>query len=298
MQKKVILDIDAEELYKEQGVKADIAINDSIKDFLEIIEDKMGKVKTKCSADWRSRIEDWKKRYPICPPEYFNQKEKVNPYAFMHILSEESKEGDIVITDAGGNLTWTMQGFKVKEGQRLFSAFGNSPMAYSLPASIGASFASDKGPVTCIIGDGGLKMNINELETIVKHNLPIKVFLVNNHEYGIIKQFQDILCESRYKATDSQGGLGDPDLLKIAEAYGMTTSQIAESRNIRAGVRRVLDYNGPILCSVELRPGEKIVPKLEFGNPIEDPSPLLDREEFIKNMLVKPLDGENKTEEH
>jgi len=287
--KKVILDVDGAELYKGRGVKIDVDINYDIKDFLDNIDGKIPRINTGDLSGWKSKITDWKERYPICLPEYFNQKDKVNPYAFMDALSDESGEGDIIITDAGGNLTWTMQGWKVKEGQRLFSAFGNSPMAYSLPASIGASIASNNGPVTCIIGDGGLKMNINELETIVRHNLPIKTFLMNNHEYGIIKQFQDILFESRYKATCLEGGLGDPDLLAVGRAYGMQTNQINNHEEMSQKIREVLNSDGPVLCSVELKHGEKIVPKLEFGNPIEDPSPLLDREEFEENMIVPPV---------
>jgi len=207
----------------------------------------------------------------------------------MDALSDESKEADIIITDAGATLTWTMQGFKVKEGQRLFSAFGNSPMGYSLPASIGACFAANKKPITCIIGDGGFKMNINELETIVRHNLPIKIFIINNHEFGIIRQFQDAWLNSSHKASCFEGGLGDSDLLKVAEAFGVSTAQINNHTELRATIRQVLQREGPVVCSVELKHGEKIVPKSEFGKPIEDPAPFLDREEFLENMIVQPI---------
>lgn len=225
--------------------------------------------------------EDYKNRFP---DEYY-----VNPYNFIDILSDESKEGDIIITDAGSNLTWTMQGWKVKENQKLFSAFGNSPMGYSLPASIGSQFASPNSQVICIIGDGGLKMNINELETIVKHKLPIKIFIMNNHEFGIIKQFQDTWFNSVYTATDKLSGLGDPDFLDIASAYKLPNCKIEGISGLRENIREILNCKTAVLCSVEIKSGEKIKPKLEFGKPIEDPSPLLDREEFKKNM-IKPLD--------
>ena len=288
--KKVILDIDQAELYKDRGIKIEVDINYDINDFLDNINPKIDKIKTHDLSNWKNKINEWKEKYPICLPEYFEQKDKVNPYVFMDALSKESKEGDIIITDAGANLTWTMQGFKIKEGQKLFSAFGNSPMAYSLPASIGASIASNKGPVTCIIGDGGLKMNINELETIVRYNLPIKTFLINNHEYGIIKQFQDILFESRYKATCLEGGLGDPDFLGIGRVYGMLTNQINNHSEMNQKIKEVLNSKAPVLCSVELKHGEKIIPKLEFGNPIEDPSPLINRKKFEENMIVSPIE--------
>lgn len=287
--KKVVLDIDEKELYKGRGLKIDVDINFDINDFLENIYEKIDIITTPDLSGWKNRIRIWKSKYPICLPEYFKQKNKVNPYVFMDSLSKESKEGDIIITDAGANLTWTMQGFKVKEGQKLFSAFGNSPMSYSLPASIGACFAANKKSIICIIGDGGLKMNINELETIVKHDLPIKIFLMNNYEFGIIKQFQDVWFNSSYKASSIEGGLGNSDLLKIAQAFGIATAQINNYKELEERIKEVLDYEKPILCSVELKHGEKIAPKLEFRKPIEDSSPLLDRKEFLKNMIVDPV---------
>ncbi len=287
--KKVVLDVDKNELYKKRGLKIDVDINYDIKDFLENASIKTDKIKHQDLSDWKNKIKKWKEKYPICPAEYFKQKNKVNPYIFMDVLSDQLKEGDIIIGDTGGNLIWAMQGFKVKEGQKLFSAFGNAPMGYALPASIGACFAADKKPITCIIGDGGLKMNINELETVVRHNLPIKIFLINNHEYGIIKQFQDVWFNSQYKATCFEGGLGNSNLLQIAEAFGLTSCQINNHRELKGKVRETLDYKGPILCSVELKSGQKIIPKLEFGRPIEDSFPYLDRKEFSKNMIIPCL---------
>jgi len=288
--KKVIIDVDKDELYKGRGVKIDIDINFDVNDFLNEINKKIDNIRVNDLSEWKIKIKEWKQRYPICLPEYYAQRDKINPYVFMDVLSDECKENDIVITDAGGNLTWTMQGFKVKEGQKLFSAFGNSPMGYSLPAAMGASVAANNKPVICIIGDGGIKMNINELETIVRYKLPVKIFVINNHEYGIIKQFQDVWLNSSYKATCIEGGLGDPDFLKIANSYDMEAIQINNHSELRDKIKKVLDFPGPILCSVELNCGEKIKPKLEFGKPIEDPAPLIDREEFKKNMLVPPLD--------
>lgn len=288
--KKIVLDIDKNELYKGRGVDIDVDINFDINDFLKSINKKFKKIRTLDLSEWKKRIKEWKEKYPICPKSCYKQQNKVNPYVFMEVLSDEAKEGDIIITDAGGNLTWTMQGWKVKEGQKLFSAFGNSPMGYSLPAAMGASVAANKKPIICIIGDGGVKMNINELETIVKHKLPVKIFVINNHEFGIIKQFQDIWLDSCYKATCVAGGLGDPDFLKIANAYKMESCRISNHSGLRKKIKAVLSFNGPILCSVELKSGEKIKPKLEFGKPIEDPSPLLDRKEFMENMIIKPVE--------
>ena len=284
--KKVILDINYKELYKNRGIKIDVSLNYGMRDFLNNIKDK--KIETQNLSFWKNKIEIWKEKYPACLPKYFEQKEKVNPYVFIDVLSDKLKEGDIITVDTGNNLSWTMQGFKIKKDQRLFSDLGHASMGYALPASIGACFANDKNPVICITGDGGLKMNINELETIVKHNLPIKTFLFNNHGYGMIKQFQDVWFDSNYKASSIEGGLGDTNLLNVAKAYGIKTFQIDNHLALNK-IDDVLNYKGPALCNLELELNAPVIPKLEFDKPIEDSSPLLDRKEFRENMIIKPL---------
>ena len=288
--KKIVVDIDKTELnkYEKFGLSVDSLINYKVDDFLNVFNKKIDKVKTKDVSLWIKKIDEWKKKYPICLEEYKNQKDNVNPYVFMNVLSKESGEGNIIITDAGSNLTWTMQGFKVKKDQRLFSAFNHSPMGYSLPASIGASFATNK-PVTCIIGDGGIQMNIQELATIKYHNLPIKIFLLNNNGYGIVQQSQDTWFNSRYAATNPESGVAIPNFIDISKAYGIKTMKISNHSELGL-VRKVLDYQGPILCDVKVEQHQKIMPKLEFGRPIEDSYPYLSREEFLENMFVKPLE--------
>lgn len=292
--KKIVIDIDRGELdkYKERGMNVDIIINSDAKDFFGEINNKLDGISTQDITEWTEKIKGWKNKYPICPPEYFEQKEKVNPYVFMDCLSEASSEGDIIITDAGATLTWTMQGYKVKKNQRLFSAFNHSPMGYALPASIGASFANSNNTVICITGDGGMQINIQELATIVRHKLPIKIFLIDNRGYAIIRQTQDTWLDSRYEASSLEGGLALPDFAKIAKSYGIRTETIRNHEELRAKIRKTLDSSEAVLCNVELRPTEKIIPKLTIGRPIEDLAPLLDRKELLENMLIEPWNKE------
>tara|TARA_Y100000310_G_scaffold329947_1_gene400704 strand:- start:30982 stop:32745 length:1764 start_codon:yes stop_codon:yes gene_type:complete len=287
--KKVVVDIDNFELgkYAPNGMIVDVLANYDVGDFLKTLDNR-GK-KTRELSDWIGRIDSWKENYPICLPEYFDQKDNVNPYVFMDVLSKESQEGDIVITDAGGNLTWTMQGFRVKNNQRLFSAFNHSPMGYSLPASMGASLASD-GPVTCIIGDGGIQINIQELGTIKHYNLPIKTFLFNNKGYGIIHQTLDNYMDGRYNAVSSDTGVALPNLGNIAKAYGFPIVSIKNHDELEKGIRQTLDFEGPVLCDVQIDQHQKIEPKLISGRPLEEYSPALSPEEFSENMIVRPLD--------
>jgi acetolactate synthase-1/2/3 large subunit len=220
---------------------------------------------------------------------YYNQKDYVNPYCFIHRLSNKLNKKDIILTDDGGHLTWTIQAFEVKKGQRVFSAFGNSPMGYAFPAALGASFANNKKRIICIDGDGSIQINIQELQTMVANNLPIKLFIINNDGYGIIKQFQELYLNKRYEASIPSKGVTNPNFKKISNAYGINYSEIKNNKQIDKVLNKILSSKKPEFVNVIIDPNQKIIPKLQFGNPIEDLSPLLPRSEFNKNMIVSPL---------
>ena len=241
-------------------------------------------------SEWLNLIHKWKEKYPICPKEYYQSSEQINPYVFFDFLSNQTGDGDIIIPEAGCNVTWGMQGYRVGKNQRLFTAFNHSPMGYGIPAAIGACLANNKKRVIPIIGDGGFMMNEQELATIQKHNLPIKIFVMNNEGYGMMKQTQEIWLDSRYVAS-SKESLYFPDLRKIAEAHGIKkTLSIKNLDELKEKIRETLDYEGPVLCDVAIHPNSRIYPKLTFGRPIEDSAPLLNRSEFYENMIVRPLD--------
>lgn len=288
--KKIVIDIDKAEIYKNLGLNPDIGIHANVKDVLPIFLNLLKKEKLQNINEWKEKTLLWKKNYPCVLPQWHKRKKLVDPYVFIETLSKMLDNNAITVTDCGANLTWTIQAFHIKKGQRLFSAMGNSPMGYSLPASIGASFALGKKPIICIIGDGGLQINIQEFETLIYHKLPIKVFILNNHSYGIIKQFQDAYFNSRYFATTKKTGYGVPDFIKIAKAYGLATESIKSHKELESKIKKILKHKGPIICDVIIPENAKIIPKLEFGKPIEDLSPLLPREEFFKNMIIKPLE--------
>ncbi|MCX5785047.1 MAG: thiamine pyrophosphate-binding protein [Elusimicrobia bacterium] len=279
--KKIMIDIDAGELDKNNGVDLDLAVHADLRMFLKKLES--AAIETGDISKWKARIQQWRKRYPVCDPEYYKREESVNPYVFMTELSKVTGTGDIIITDAGGTLIWTMQAYQILRPQLLFSAFNHSPMGYALPASIGAQFAAPDKQVVCITGDGGLNMNIQELETVLFNKLPIKIFVINNGEYGIMKQTQATWLESRFVASDSSS-LGFPDLVKIAQAYGYETVEIKDHRKMAGKIRRVLASKKPVFCSIKLKNNEPLLPKLVFGKPLEDLAPLLDREELKRNL--------------
>ncbi len=287
--RKIVVDIDKNELSKERGLKIDHKINLNVKYFLNTINKISYKKISK--PDWVKKCSLWKEKYPVVLKEYYKNKNFVNPYVFIKHLSKILNEKDIIIADDGGHLTWTLQAFKIKYGQKLFSAFGNSPMGYALPASIGASIVKNDSKIICIDGDGSIQINLQELHTIDKLKLPIKIFILNNDGYGIIKQFQDLYLGKRYEASGK--GVSNPNFKKISEAFNIQYNLIKTHKDLKK-ISKILESNTPEIIEVKLNKNQKIIPKLQFGNPIEDMSPLLPRKEFLKNMEIKSTNRDKK----
>jgi acetolactate synthase-1/2/3 large subunit len=287
--KVVSIDIDRHELNKQRGLYIYLKINEDLNKFLSTFNLKLKTLKFSASNVWKNICQQWKLKYPNVQSSYYKQTQYVNPYCFIDRLSKKLNKKDIILTDDGGHLTWTIQAFKVKKGQRVFSAFGNSPMGYAFPAALGASFANKKKRIICIDGDGSIQINIQELQTMVANNLPVKLFIINNDGYGIIKQFQELYLNKRYEASISSKGVTNPNFKKISNAYGINYSEIRNNKEIDKMLNKVLKSKKPEFINVIIDPNQKIIPKLQFGNPIEDLSPLLSRSEFKKNMIIPLL---------
>lgn len=287
--KKIVVDIDKFELNKSRGLKVDLKINQDLKYFLSNFN-RINKLKFN-SFEWLKKALEWKKKYPLVLSEYYKQKKFINPYIFIESLSKNLKKNDIIVADDGGHLTWTLQAFKVKYGQKLFSAFGNSPMGYALPASIGASIAKGKSRIICIDGDGSIQINLQELHTIDKLNLPVKIFILNNDGYGIIKQFQELYLGKRYEASGK--GVSNPNFKKISLAFNIKYNILRNHNDLRK-IKKIIDSKKAEIIEIKIKQDQKIIPKLQFGNPIEDMSPLIPRKEFLENMIVPLVNSDKK----
>lgn len=208
-------------------------------------------------------------------------KNEFNPYFATRQLQGKFKPNSIVVSDCGANLCWVYQPY-LADDSKLFTAGGNSPMGYSLPAAIGAQLSNPESDVYCFIGDGGLQMNIQELQTIVNYNLPIKIIIQNNNGYGIIKQFQDAYFGSRYFATGD--GYSCPDFSKIANAYGIQYQEIRTDKE----VTDLMIPNG--LCIIDLKFPEHslISPKTEMDRFIHDQFPYIPDSLIYKLPYVYP----------
>jgi acetolactate synthase-1/2/3 large subunit len=287
--KKIVVDIDPTELgkFSRYGLAVDLPIAADAAAFLRTLH--QAAVPGPDISSWLRRIAEWKLRYPVCPEAYHREVE-VNPYVFVKTLGRLCPPGQQLFLDTGCTLAWMMQAFDFKPGQRLFHDWNNTAMGWALPASIAASVALGGRPVVCVTGDGSLQMNIQELATIVRHRLPIKVFLLNNHGHAMIQQTQDQWLGSRYLASSVAGGLPNPDFVAIARAYGFRALSLSRNDELAAGVGEALRGEGPVLCNIEVSPRHRVIPQVRFGRPNEDSEPLLSREEFLANMIVEPLE--------
>ena len=168
-------------------------------------------------------------------------------------------EDGVVFADTGANLTWLMQGAEPRAQQRIISAWGNSPMGYSLPAAVGGKLAEPNRQIVATIGDGGLQMNIQELQTIVGNRIDIKVFIFNNRSLGNIKIGARREFESRIHGNDARNGYTTPDFLRVATAYGLRTESILSDKDIDRVLQTVLSSDRPIIVEVNINEDEEHV---------------------------------------
>ncbi len=293
--KKVVVDIDSSEL-KKPIIKPDIAIKSDAKEFISEMLLQTENLELENLDLWKKKIKEWKEKYPVCLPRYKNEKE-VNTYYFAEILSGELKEEDVVVTDMGMSFQCVMQGLKLKKGQRLFTSAGLAAMGFGLPGAIGACIGNGKKRIICVTGDGGLMMNIQELQTVIHNNLPIKLFVFNNKGYTSIRETQKAYFNG-YLGSEKESGVSIPDIVKVAEAFGIKAKRIENQEKLREGIKEVLDYNGPYVCDLNISESQQVNPKQGFfkrpdgkpvPRPIEDMIPYVDREEFKKDMIIEPV---------
>jgi acetolactate synthase I/II/III large subunit len=295
--KKIIVDIDSAEL-KKPSLKPELAIQADAKEFMVELLSQLKNVPPFEISSWLQRCQGWKLKYPVVLPEYKECKDAVNSFYFIQVLSEKLDENAVIVTDMGTSFTCTMQTFKTKLGQRLYTSSGHASMGFGLPGAIGACFGNDRKDTICISGDGGLQMNIQELQTMVHYNLPIKLFVLNNNGYLTIKATQQNHF-GRFVGAEKSSGVTCPDIIKIATAYGLPTARIASSEELIAKIDSVLQTPGPIVCEIIMPENQPLTPRVSslkkpdgtiISKPIEDLYPFLSREEFAENMIVEPTE--------
>jgi acetolactate synthase-1/2/3 large subunit len=278
---KVHVDIDPIEL--QAKVQVDIALQCHIKPFLQALNKKLAVAVKPDIADWLRVINGYRQKYPT--RMYQEESGSIDPNLLMEALSSASAEGDIVTLDVGQNQMWVAQSFRLKKGQRMLISGGMGAMGFALPAAMGAAKAAPGTKVIAIAGDGGIQVNIHDLNTIFQHKLPIKIIVLNNGCLGMVRQFQDMYFDGRQQSTVI--GYGCPDLGKIAEAYGIPSVRITSSVDAENHLKEALHKDGPAFIEVMLEQSTCVNPKLVVNRPIEDMSPELGRDELAKEMLIE-----------
>lgn len=293
MAKKIVVDIDRGELTK-KNIKIDVPIKSCVRFFLEEILINYSLIKGKDITLWKNCCITWKNKYPIILDKYKNSTGDINPYYFLSVVSKSINASSTIVVDIGSMTAWVMQALAAKKGQRIISSLGLAPMGYGLPGAIGASIATNK-QVVAFIGDGGMQVNIQELQTIINYSLPIKIFVFNNHGYGILKQFQDEYFESRYTASGS--GYSAPNFCSISSAYGIKSVYFKDSKDFYK-ISKLFLSKKTILCELNISEKQKITPKVMsmgrnknryISNSLDNQWPYLSKEELKNYLITKKL---------
>ena len=292
---KIQVDADRAELDK-PTLHTDLKIHADLKDFIPALLTALEGYTTPAQhteyLNWcKIRVQ----KYPTVLPEYAHTDTHVNPYAFVSEMIEHLREDDIVVTGNGSACVISFQTAKLKEGQRLYTNSGDASMGYDLPAAIGACIAQGGKRIICLAGDGSIMMNLQELQTIVGYNLPVKVIVLNNDGYLSIKQTQHNYFADNVFGTCPADGVTIPDFVQVAKAFGIDAYRVETIDHWRSEtVQSALNHSRPLLIEVMCDPDQVFSPKLVakkladgsmLAPSLENMSPFLSDEEMAENTL-------------
>jgi acetolactate synthase-1/2/3 large subunit len=296
---KIWVDIDENEL-KKPTVNPDWPILASLADLLPILVNQTYAGPTQDHKVWLEWCKERQRRFPVVLPEYWNN-ERVNPYCFMKALFDQLKEDQTVVTGNGSACVVSFQSAELKLGQRLWTNSGCATMGYDLPGAIGACKASGDKPIICLAGDGSIMMNLQELQTIVGNQLPIKIFILNNSGYVSIFQTHRNFFGGVEVGGGPKSGVTFPDFGRLSEAFGLPYRRCPNHQEMTRAIADTLDVVGPAVCEIMLDENVSFAPKLgakqwpdgRITSPaLEDHSPFLSREELKENILISLIEDQ------
>ena len=289
----VMVEIDEHEMNK-KSLHPVLKIHADARSFLLKMLARKKELHIEKREEWLSYCNKIRNKYPLFIPEQIPDGEGINTYTFVERLSKKMHSNDIFqFTSSGTAADISMYTLKIKKGQRAFLTKGLASMGFDLPACIGSCLASGKRRTICVTGDGGFMMNVQELATLKKLNLPIKIFILDNNGYGMIYSSQQGNFK-RLTGCTPASGLFLPDVSAVAKAFGLVSEKIDDLKDLDSKIDFVLETNNPVICSVQVCIGQKITPRQTnymrsdgqmASRALEDMSPLLDRAEFEENML-------------
>lgn len=296
--KKIYVDIDPAELHK-FSIAPDLSICSDAGVFLDVLLEETAAYRSSEISVWRNRCQKWRDQFPVALPEYHQQPTAVNSFTFVDVLSDELSADELIIPGASGTaFTCTHQALRTKQGQTCFTSNGFAEMGFDLPGAIGACVAAGGKRTILITGDGSIQMNLQELQTIIHHRLPIKLFVLNNCGYLTIRQTQTGLFDGKLAGSSLDTGVSFPDMQQIGRVYGFAMFRVNKHAQLREVVHDALAAPGPVICEVVMDPQQLLIPKTSFKQfpdgrlvspPIEDLYPFLPRDEFNANMIIPSI---------
>lgn len=288
--KKIVVDIDWAELDNKM-FKVDLAIRADAKAFFDAIVDELP-ILVEQNATWHARCSRWKTIYPVMQPEYRAQETGVNSYFAIEQIAKNLESTAIIVTDVGAPFLTAMPSMQLKTGQRLIHSCGVSPMGWGLPAAIGACVATNRErQVICLTGDGGLMFNLQELQTVVHHQLPIAIFVFCNNGYMTMQTAQ-VNHFGRESISSPESGLSCPDFMEVAKAFGLQSWSFSDNAEFLPWAQYVSTRRIPFLAQLHMMPRQMLAPrvqsKMENGRflpaDMADLWPYLPRDEFAEQM--------------
>jgi acetolactate synthase-1/2/3 large subunit len=256
---KIMVDIDANELHK-HTLKIDYAVAADVKHFIP-------ELTARCHNDirheWRELVINWKEKLSVFDENHVRDPAAVNSFDFVQHLGTCLEPNDVVVTDMGTSFTCTMQALRHTGQDRLFTSSALCSMGFGLPGAIGACLADTDRRVICIAGDGGFQMNIQELQTVVHNQLPIKIIILNNNGLLAISLMQDNLFGGKRFGADPASGVSSPDFVRVAAAYGIPAYCLATIENVQHDLKDLLAKDGPCLIEINMVQNQLLIPRVQ-----------------------------------
>ena len=292
---KAMVDIDQAELEK-PTLQINLKIHADLKEFIPKLTKALDNYKVPLKHQkyliWcKERVAS----YPTVLPEYYNARDNINPYVFVHELFKVLNHDDVIITGNGSACVIAFQAAQLKKGQRLFTNSGSASMGYDLPAAIGASLALNKKRIICLAGDGSLMMNLQELQTMQGYKLPVKVIILNNHGYLSIRQTQEAYFSDNMFGIGPENGVSLPDFVALGNALKISSIKVKTLDDwTNPTTQALLNNKESALIEIMLDPSQSFSPKLasrklpdgKMVSPaLEDMAPFLEKEEMKSNMI-------------
>jgi acetolactate synthase-1/2/3 large subunit len=282
---KIMVDIDKNELDK-KIIKIDFKINENLSDFLNIFN--TYSFINEQWQHWINKLHFWQTKYPTYDKD-IDLEGDVNSYYFAKHLSPLLKPNTTIVTDTGSSSFSIFQSLIInKKNTRLFSASGQCSMGYGLPGAIGAYIADNTKDIILIAGDGGFQMNLQELQSVVYYNIPVKIFIFNNNGYLAIKLMQQNIFNENYVGSSINSGVSSPNFNKVAESYGIKTFNINTNNEVHI-IEEVMNYKGPCLCHIKMIEKQLIIPRVQSNGTnksLEYMFPYINDEELQKDLNI------------